>query len=171
MRERATRAFQMNLALALVFILVAQHSHAQSAVETTSADFYVAPNGRDAWSGRISQPKTDLSDGPFATLGRARDAVRELKKRSARKELVVRIRGGVYRLQETLVFSLADSAPAGGTITYAAYPQEMPIFRSDVPIRSWRRLREYPPNLPAAAPSAPKAPASSTPPAKNPGSK
>jgi len=81
----------------------------------------------------------------------ARDAVRELKKHSARKDFVVRIRGGIYRLQETLVFSLEDSAPNGGTITYAAYPHEQPIPGSDVAIRSWRGLRENLPNLPAAA--------------------
>ena len=129
MRGRAQHALGRKAALALLLILsVARCSRAQSAVETTSADFYVGGNGRDGWSGRFAQPNAALTDGPFATLGRARDAVRELKKHSARKNLVVRIRGGTYRLQETLVFSLEDSAPNGGTITYAAYPHEEPIF-------------------------------------------
>jgi len=41
------------------------------------ADFYVAPDGRDAFDGRL--PASDGSGGgPFATLHRARDAVRRL---------------------------------------------------------------------------------------------
>ena len=46
--------------------------------------------------------------------------MRELKKASDKKDFVVSIRGGTYLLRETLVFSLEDSAPIGGTITYAA---------------------------------------------------
>ena len=77
--------------------------------------------------------------------------MRALKKVSDRKNLVVRIRGGIYLLPETLVFSLEDSAPDGGTITYAAYLHETPILSSGMPIRSWRKLREAPPGLPDAA--------------------
>ena len=40
-----------------------------------SADFYVATNGNDNWSGTLDVPSPDLSDGPFATLDRARKAV------------------------------------------------------------------------------------------------
>ena len=42
------------------------------------ADFYVSPSGNDKWSGKISGPTRSLRDGPFRTLARARDAVREL---------------------------------------------------------------------------------------------
>ena len=42
---------------------------------TTAPDnarvFYVAPNGRDAWSGTLAEPNGAGSDGPFATLARA----------------------------------------------------------------------------------------------------
>jgi hypothetical protein len=160
MTRRAKRVLQRFALVVLLILSVPRFapavntvSRAPGADEATSADFYVAPapNGRDDWSGRFAEPNATFTDGPFATLGRARDAVRGLKQHSARKDLVVRIRGGTYRLQETLVFSLADSAPDGGTITYAAYPHEEPILDSGVPIRNWRRLREVPPNLPAAA--------------------
>ncbi len=30
--------------------------------------FYVAPNGNDAWSGKVAEPKDN--DGPFASIGR-----------------------------------------------------------------------------------------------------
>jgi len=41
---------------------------------------FVATNGNDRWSGRFAQPTTDGSDGPFATLERARDSLRESRK-------------------------------------------------------------------------------------------
>jgi hypothetical protein len=116
--------------------------YAHNPDEATTADFYVATNGSDGWSGKPAQPNAAHTDGPFVTLSRARDAVRELKKISTKKDIIVRIRGGIYRLRETLVFSLADSAPNGGTITYAAYPNEQPILSSGVPIRNWRRLKK-----------------------------
>ena len=104
-----------------------------------TADFFVAVNGSDQWSGQLAQPNRARTDGPFATLARARDAVRALKQVRDKKEILVLIRGGVYRLEETVVFSLEDSAPAGGTITYAAYGDETPIFTSAVPIVGWRK--------------------------------
>ena len=118
------------------------HPQAQGAVESEPADFYVAENGRDEWSGRLAAPNEGRTDGPFATIERARDAVGEQKKTATKKDLVVLIRGGIHRLNATLVFSLEDSAAKGGTITYAAYPNEPPILTSGVPIRNWRRPRK-----------------------------
>ena len=37
--------------------------------------FFVAPNGRDSWSGRLAVPNADGTDGPFATVERARNAL------------------------------------------------------------------------------------------------
>ena len=41
--------------------------------------FYVATTGCDEWSGQLDVPNADGSDGPFATLRRARNEIRELK--------------------------------------------------------------------------------------------
>ncbi len=116
-----------------------------------SVDFYVAPDGSDAWSGRRPAANTAKTDGPFATIERARDAVRALKGQTPARNINVRIRGGTYRLQRTVVFSNADSAPAGYTITYAAFPGETPIFTSAAPVRGWRKADPPPRGLPAAA--------------------
>jgi len=134
-----------------LLLFASMFTRARGAEEATTADFFVAANGDDRWSGRLAKPNEAHTDGPFATLACARDAVRELKKNSSKRDIVVRIRGGLYRLNETLVFSLEDSAPKGGTITYAAYKNETPILSSGVPVRDWRKLREYPMHLPAAA--------------------
>ena len=55
------------------------------------------------------------------------------------------------RLKETVVFSLEDSAPAGGTITYAAYGDETPVFTSAVPIVGWIKPEHPSPLLPEIA--------------------
>lgn len=113
-----------------------------------AADFYVAVNGSDTWSGKLAEPKGN--DGPFATLERARDAVRNLKAKANDKDIVVQIRGGQYRLRETVVFGLEDS---GGnlTITYEAFPGEKPVFSSDVEIAGWEKLEDETPFLPQTA--------------------
>jgi hypothetical protein len=45
------------------------------------AAYYVATDGNDAWSGRLPAPNANKSDGPLATLGRAKEAVRQLMTR------------------------------------------------------------------------------------------
>jgi hypothetical protein len=40
---------------------------------------YVSTEGNDTWSGKLAQPNAQRSDGPFATLAAARDAIRKLK--------------------------------------------------------------------------------------------
>ena len=39
---------------------------------------YVSPIGNDAWSGLLYEPNADSSDGPFATICAARDALRNV---------------------------------------------------------------------------------------------
>ena len=45
----------------------------------TAADGYVARNGNDAWSGKLVEPNAAKTDGPFATLDRARGEIRKMK--------------------------------------------------------------------------------------------
>ena len=44
-----------------------------------AATLYVATDGNDAWTGKLAAPNAERSDGPLATLAKARDAVRALK--------------------------------------------------------------------------------------------
>ncbi len=127
------------------------HGVLSESAASRSAHFYVAVDGSDGWSGRLAEPNRERSDGPFATLGRARDAVRQLKVEGGGRDIGVLIRGGTYRLDETVVFSLADAAPEGGTITYAAFEDERPVFTSAIPITGWKRLGKKHPLLPEKA--------------------
>ena len=73
-----------------------------SDASATTADFVIAPTGNDGYPG--------TADKPFASLERARDAVRDLKRREPERDFTVAIRGGMYRLRRTVVFSTNDSA-------------------------------------------------------------
>lgn len=97
--------------------------------------FYVATNGSDRWSGTLPEPNADHTDGPFASIIRARDRVRELKRRGDLTGAVtVQIRGGRYPLSVPLLFTGEDNAP----VTYMAYPDEQPVFDGGTRITSWR---------------------------------
>ncbi len=96
--------------------------------QSAKGDFFVSPKGNDLWSGTLEAPNATLTDGPFATIARAKLAVRELKSSvylpkgkaiDARytgttypfgrgKDIVVFIRNGFYPLKESLVFSPED---------------------------------------------------------------
>lgn len=97
-------------------------------------DFFVAPGGNDRSPG--------TRDKPFATITRARDAVRGLLATGVDRDISVVIRGGTYRLDKTVVFGLADSAREGRAITYAAAPDETPVFSSGVPVTGWERWQD-----------------------------
>jgi len=87
------------------------------------ADFYVAQNGNDAWSGKLPAPNAARTDGPFASLERARDAVRRIKPRSQRP-IVVLVRGGEYRRAAPFELGAADSGTPGSPVVYRACPGE-----------------------------------------------
>ena len=106
--------------------------------EKAEADFYVSPSGSDVWSGTLPAPNEQLSNGPFATLERARDAVRKLRE-TRPGNIVVLIRGGTYRLEKTILFGLQDSG------------KETPIISSGEEIGNWKTLLEVPPGLPKEA--------------------
>ena len=57
------------VSLALTAGLAVQGAQAQD------TSLFVAPNGNDAWSGKLAEPNAEKTDGPFGTLERALDAV------------------------------------------------------------------------------------------------
>ncbi len=138
----------LKICLGLLFSM-SGWSGAEAASQVT-ADFFVATGGSDAWSGTKAEANTTGNDGPFATLARARDAVRELKQRKS-GDIVVLIRGGTYRLDNTVVFGLEDSGVERATITYAAYPGETPVFSAGREISGFMKATGPIPGLPKAA--------------------
>ncbi|MHB8974553.1 MAG: right-handed parallel beta-helix repeat-containing protein [Pirellulaceae bacterium] len=93
--------------------------------------FYVAPSGSDG------NPGTEAA--PFATLGRARDAVRATKA-SVQDGISVVIGGGVYALDAPVVFAPEDSGTVEHPVLYRAKPGECPVFRGGRKITGWKRV-------------------------------
>lgn len=84
-------------------------------MRSTKADLYLAPNGRDDNPGTVERP--------LATLARAQEVVRALKKKGE-GAVTVLVRGGTYYLDRPLVFGPGDSGAPGAPVTCAAYPGE-----------------------------------------------
>ncbi len=99
----------------------------------SAATWYVAPDGRDAWSGRRPAANADQTDGPFATLARARDAARAARRQGADGPFVVEVRGGLYELKTPLALGPEDS-----DVTYRAYAGEHPLLSAGRVITGFR---------------------------------
>jgi len=84
----------------------------------SSAALYVAANGNDSADGSEA--------APFATLKRAKEAVRNMISSGSLPEggVTVYMRGGTYYIDEGLEFTKADSGRSGSMINYTAYPGE-----------------------------------------------
>lgn len=80
------------------------------------ATYFVSTTGNDGASGDEAHP--------FASLGRARDAIRALKARQGLPAGGVRVEiaGGAYRLDQTLAFGPEDGGAPGAPIIYEAAP-------------------------------------------------
>jgi hypothetical protein len=123
-------------------------------------DLFVSPAGDDSWTGAHPDPQDD--DGPFRSIVRARDAIRDrLESGAFDGPTTVWIRGGRYpraaRAQrrasadcspldepqalgrypanEPLRFDPTDSAP----VSYAAYPGETPVIDGGERIEDWEQ--------------------------------
>ena len=88
---------------------------------------FVATDGRDSWSGRLASPNADGTDGPFATLERARDAMR------AGELEVTYLRGGTYRLSQPLTLGPADAG-----VTFRNYAGETPVLSGGETVGAFR---------------------------------
>ena len=80
-------------------------------IDVKTADIFVSPSGNDDNRGTV--------ESPFATLKRAREAVRERMRENSGKGVTVLFREGIYRFTETEVFGLDDSAPNGQENVFA----------------------------------------------------
>lgn len=120
--------------------LQAEILHLQAGNNTLT--FFVSPQGDDRWSGRLSSPSPSKTDGPFATISRAREAIRQLKasRGGLDRSVTVLIRGGAYFISEPLLFTADDSGTDSYKITYISYPGETPLLSGGRLITGWKRV-------------------------------
>ncbi len=106
--------------------------------------FFVSPRGNDAWSGRRAEPDSAQADGPFATLGRARDEIRNFKKAGRLKQggASVEILGGTYRLISPLAFTAEDSGTPEAPVTYRARAGEQVCLNGGGRLAGWKPVTD-----------------------------
>ena len=111
-----------------------------SCAEISAAEFHVAPDGSDANPGTAARP--------FATLERARDAVRAQKAGGVPADgFTVIIHGGEYRLSKVVTLEPVDSGEPGRPVRYVAASGETPVFTSARVITGWKLADAATPGL------------------------
>lgn len=111
--------------------------------DLTAAEFYVSPSGNDNHPGTKSQP--------FASIEKAKLAVRRKITNGQQEDITVFLRAGTYRLSKTVIFGPEDGAKNGFKITYASYPGEKPVVTAAKTITGWKKASAAPEHLPAEA--------------------
>ena len=106
--------------------------HPWKAFPKTPVEFYVAPDGNDANDGSKAKP--------FATLLRARDAVRARPNKN--EGATVFVRGGRYAVRSTLDLDEQDSGQASAPIVYRACPGERPIFDGGFAVKGFEPVTD-----------------------------
>jgi hypothetical protein len=92
------------------------------------ACYYVSPSGSDDGVGSISDP--------FLTITKARDVVRTINI-SMTGDVYVYLRGGDYRISDTVTFGSEDSGTNDHRIYYQAYPGEVPVLNGSTRVTGW----------------------------------
>ena len=87
------------------------------------AQFWVAPGGNDSWSGRLREPNATKTDGPFVTIGRAQDAVRQLRRAGSLHEAVRVTIVGRVTLDRPMAITPDESGTADSPTIYEGYPE------------------------------------------------
>jgi hypothetical protein len=92
----------------LIYCFIASSTSAQ-------ISFYISPKGNDSYPGTVEKP--------FATLGKARDVVRTIKK-SDSSPITIFLRGGYYELSDSFGLDSVDSGSDRAPIVYTSYAKE-----------------------------------------------
>lgn len=126
----------IKLLLSVCFIVLSLQAQAEII-------YYVAADGSDNNKGTI--------EAPFQSLEKARDVIRQLSDTERRQNIRVIIRGGTYKINKPFVLNTQDGAPLGLSVSYEAYPNEIPVFDSGVEITGWKKARKLPKGAPKVA--------------------
>ncbi len=101
---------------------------------------FVSVNGSDSWSGTLPEPNAEKTDGPFATLERARNEVRSLL--AAGNTPAVRIRGGVYIFTKSLILDSLDAGSENSPVIWSAFSGEQVRFVGGRTAGEFRAVRD-----------------------------
>ncbi|HIJ53859.1 MAG TPA: right-handed parallel beta-helix repeat-containing protein [Planctomycetes bacterium] len=136
MKQRELRALFFFAALSVLSMQLVSFSAIRHFAGADNA-FYVSPGGNDGASGSSGVKA-------FATLHRARDAIRELKKTTGLPEggITVWIRGGEYYLEQGFELTSEDSGTAEAPIVYRAMPGERVRIIGGLEVSGRQKVRD-----------------------------
>jgi len=119
MVNRALPAVYLAVVLLAVVGRAEEMQNIREARLTKALTFYVAPAGRDSWSGKLPSPNSTRSDGPFATLEAARDAIRRLRRSGLEFAggVIVQVRGTFVR-DKAFELTAEDSGSSTAPVVY-----------------------------------------------------
>src|SRR4051812_10837724 len=108
----------------------------QSWAAPNAITFFVATNGNDGWSGKLSEPNGKKTDGPFATIQKGLEASRAMRKTEGGKVApVITIREGTHFLTNTVIIKPEDSG-----LTMSAYRKEKPVISGGIELKGWSEI-------------------------------
>jgi hypothetical protein len=107
-------------------------------------EFFVSPQGNDHWSGRLAAPNAAKTDGPFATLERARNVLREARPVSDAKRpgAVIQLRAGAYPIEHTFALEKQDGGTAAAPVIWRAYRDEKVQLLGGCAVRDWKPVAD-----------------------------
>ncbi len=124
----------MRLAIILALVII---TGIALAAQGSPAALYVSTKGSDSNPGTQSRP--------FATLERARDAIRQMKMPDGRipeGEITVWVRGGVYEIASTFALTGEDSGTKGSPIIYRACEGEEVRLVGGREVKGWKPVKD-----------------------------
>lgn len=100
------------------------------------AELHISPSGSNANTGTRAQP--------FASLERARDEIRRLKRDGGLPQggVVVTIQGGSYPVKRTFALAAEDSGSAESPVIYRAEKGETPVFTGGARLTKFAPVRD-----------------------------
>lgn len=101
-----------------------------STISTREIVIYVSPSGNDTWSGRLANPNVDRTDGPLASLEKARDVIRTIKKDAGPNvpKIVVYLRSGNYPLSRSFQLTHEDGGTDRAPVIWRNYPNDSAVI-------------------------------------------
>ncbi len=94
----------------------------------------------------VSKEGSDKNDGtaekPFATIQKAKKAVRDTIKEGLDEDIKVVISGGTYKLQKPLTFNANDIAVKNHSIIFGAAENEKPVISGGKLISDWKKIED-----------------------------
>jgi hypothetical protein len=134
MSDLIMRKIRVETIVVKPFVLALLTAQLFSAAARGQQEFYVTPTGDDGNTGTLERP--------FATIDRARKAVRGTAREDG--EVTVFLRSGTYHLKEPLQFTSDDTGHNASPVVYRSYPGEKAVISGGVELAglSWRRWKE-----------------------------